>query len=222
MEAIDLRIAPPAQCAHELETGDTDLALIPVAALINIPRYHIVSNYCIGATGKVRTVVLMSNDKVENIRTIYLDPDSRTSVVLVRILAQHYWKITPAFKPYAGQIDVQQGEACVLIGDKVFAHESRFSYRYDLAEQWIRFTGLPFVFAAWATTGTLPAGFVPLFDKALAFGAGHIAESLTGTLPCSRETAIDYLNNNISYSLDAAKQNGLHKFYELLNEKKLS
>ncbi len=221
MEAIDLRIAPPAQCAQELECGHTDLALIPVAALVNIPRYLIVSNYCIGAAGKVRTVVLLSNDKVDKIHTIYLDPDSRT-VMLVRILAQHYWKITPDFKPYAGQVNMQQGEACVLIGDKVFAHENHFSYRYDLAEQWINFTGLPFVFAAWATTASLPAGFTASFDKALAFGAGHIAEALTGALPCSRNTAIDYLHNNISYSLDTAKQNGLHKFHEFLNEKKLS
>ncbi len=110
----------------------------------------------------------------------------------------------------------------MLIGDKVFAHENQFKYSYDLAEQWINFTGLPFVFAVWASTAPLPEGFTEAFDKALAFGAGHIAESLTGPLPCSRETAIDYLNNNISYSLDTAKQKGLHKFYELLNDKKLS
>lgn len=217
MEAIDLQIAPPAQCAAALEKGETDLSLIPVAALLKLPRYEIVSNYCIGATAPVRTVVLLSNNKLKDIHTIYLDPESRTSVELVRILAKHYWKINPAFKPYSkGQAHLLAGEGCLLIGDKVFAQETRYTQRYDLAEQWIAFTGLPFVFAAWASTKTLPAAFIQSFNKALEFGTGHIAASLTEPPPCPHSTAIEYLSQNISYSLDDAKKNGLKKFHEFL------
>ena len=218
MGAIDLQIAPPSQCALQLEQGTTDISLIPVAALFNIPQYKIISDYCIGAIGKVRTVVLLSNDELPNISTIYLDPDSRTSVMLVRILAKYQWKIAPAFQPYTEGQTIAQGEACVLIGDKVFAKENQFIYRYDLAEQWIQFSGLPFVFAVWASIRPLSSDFLKTFNNALGFGIHHISDALTAPLPCSRETAIDYLSHNISYVLDEAKKNGLNTFYNFLNE----
>ena len=218
MDSIDLQIATPAQCALQLEQGLTDISLIPVAALRNISGYEIISNYCIGAAGKVRTVVLLSNDELHTVDTIYLDPDSRTSVMLVQILAKHLWKIRPSFKPYTEGQTIGKNEACVLIGDKVFAEEHRFACRYDLAEHWIRFTGLPFVFAVWASIRPLPTGFIETFDKALQYGAHHITEALSGPLPCSRETAIDYLTHNISYILDENKRKGLINFLNFLNE----
>lgn len=220
MNAIDLQIASPAQCALQLEQGLTDISLIPVAALFKIPKYEIISDYCIGATGKVRTVVLFSHDELNAINTIYLDPDSRTSVMLVQILAKYHWKITPSFKPYTEGQTIGKGEACVLIGDKVFAKESQFIYRYDLAEQWIQFTGQPFVFAVWAGIRPLPADFIKAFNKALQYGAQHITASIAEPLPCSRETAIDYLTHNISYLLDENKRKGLISFRNFLNEYK--
>ena len=220
MADVDLRIAPPSQCALELEQGTADIALIPVAALFSVPNHTIISNYCIGATGKVRTVVLLSNDELHNIRTVYLDSDSRTSIMLVQILAKEYWKITPSFRPYVEGQNISRGEACLLIGDKVFAKENQFAHRYDLAEHWIQFTGLPFVFAVWASIRPLPAGFMERFDEALAFGARHISDALTAPLPCSREAAIDYLTHNISYALDENKRKGLTAFHHFLKEYK--
>ena len=220
MEAIDLQIAPPAQCARQLEQGKTDISLIPVAALFSIPNYEIISNYCIGATGKVRTVVLLSNDELHNIHTVYLDSDSRTSIMLVQILAKEYWKIAPSFQPYIEGQTISSGEACLLIGDKVFAKENQFAHCYDLAEQWIQFTELPFVFAVWASIRPLPDGFIEKFDNALNFGIHHIPNALTAPLPCSRETAIDYLTHNISYKLDENKRKGLTNFHDFLNKYK--
>ncbi len=220
MKAIDLQIAPPSVCARRLEEGATDISLIPVAALSNIPNHQIIGDYCIGATGKVRTVVLLSNHELQDIRTIYLDPDSRTSVMLVQILAKFHWHITPVFQPYSEHQSIGNSEACVLIGDTVFAKENQFIYRYDLAEHWIRFSGLPFVFAVWASTCPLSASFIKAFNNALHFGIHHIPDSLTEPPPCARETAIDYLTNNISYSLDTTKKNGLNTFRNFLNEYK--
>jgi chorismate dehydratase len=221
MKCIDLHIAPPSQCALQLEQGTTDIALIPVAALFNIPHYEIISNYCIGATGKVRTVVLLTNDALSDIHTVYLDPDSRTSVMLVQLLAKYHWKIAPSFQPYTEGQNIAPGEACVLIGDKVFAKENQFIYRHDLAEEWIQFTGVPFVFAVWASIRPLSADFLSTLNKAMDFGIHHIIDALTEPLPCSRETAIDYLTHNISYILDENKEKGLNSFYHFLNEYKI-
>jgi chorismate dehydratase len=224
-EAVDLSIATPAACAQQLEAGQTDLSLIPVATIPGHSHYQIIGDYCIGATGKVRSVVLLSNQELRDIKTVYLDAESRTSVMLARVLVRDYWKITPAFKPLAGE-DLKAGEGCVLIGDKVFLHESRFTYRYDLAETWIKYTGAPFVFATWTANKSLPASFIEQFNKALNYGIKHIPQSLTEppqggearALPCPHDTALEYLTKNISYPFDAEKKNGLTKFWHLIND----
>jgi chorismate dehydratase len=224
-EAVDLSIATPAACAQQLEAGQTDLSLIPVATIPGHPHYQIISDYCIGATGKVRSVVLLSNHTLPEIKTIYLDPESRTSVTLARLLARDYWKITPDFKPLAGE-NIKNGESCVLIGDKVFSQESRFAYRYDLAEAWIKYTASPFVFAAWTANKSLSASFIEQFNKALNYGIKHIPQSLTEppqggkdrALPCPHDTALEYLTQNISYPFDAEKKSGLTSFWNLIND----
>jgi len=63
----------PADCAAKLLSGKVDIGLIPVATLALLKEYHIISDYCIGANGNVRTVMLLSNCPFNNIGTIYLD-----------------------------------------------------------------------------------------------------------------------------------------------------
>lgn len=72
----------PAECAYKLITNRADIGLIPVAALPQLKEYHIISDYCIGSNGDVRTVMLLSNSRFEKISTIYLDYRSLTSVKL--------------------------------------------------------------------------------------------------------------------------------------------
>ena len=88
----ELLLSPPRGCAEALRDGKADLALIPVAAIPGISDLRIVTPYCIGASGPVRTVVLASADPLENVDTVYLDSHSLTSVRLVRLLAAKLWK----------------------------------------------------------------------------------------------------------------------------------
>ncbi|MDR3183957.1 MAG: menaquinone biosynthesis protein [Prevotellaceae bacterium] len=224
-DAIDLSIATPAACAQQLETGQTDLSLIPVAAIPGHPHYQIIGDYCIGAAGKVRSVALFSNCTLPGLKTVYLDAESRTSILLARILARDCWKITPTFKPLTAE-PLKAGEGCVLIGDKALLHESRFTCRYDLAETWVNHTGSPFVFATWTANKSLPASFIEQFNRALDYGIQHIPQSLAEppqhgdarALPCPHDTALEYLTKNISYPFDAEKKNGLTKFWNLIND----
>ena len=83
-----LLLCPPRLCAEALRTGEANVGLIPVAAIPEIPDLQIITPFCIGASGPVRTVVLASDDPVEELDTIWLDSHSRTSVRLARWLAQ--------------------------------------------------------------------------------------------------------------------------------------
>ena len=82
----------PADCAAKLISGKVDIGLIPVATLPLLKEYHIISDYCIGANGNVRTVMLLSNCPFDEIETIYLDYRSRSSVNLSKVLAKNFWK----------------------------------------------------------------------------------------------------------------------------------
>lgn len=243
-EGIALTLRVPALCAADAIAGDTDIALIPVAAIPLIPGFsvlsttsaagnssvgrtqdfipQIITDYCIGAEGAVDTVVLLSDTPLNDIRRVYLDSHSRTSVQLVRVLAREHWGITPEWIDCADcSGELRPGEAMVAIGDKVFAltaaHE--YAWRYDLAQEWHDFTGgLPFVFAAWVACTPAGLSFAPKLNSALAYGVSHIAESIPGTVNRSRdfefEPAYRYLTESIKFDLDDRKRTAMRLFWE--------
>jgi chorismate dehydratase len=216
---LDLDI--PSLCAEKLKRGLVDVALIPVGALHDLPSYEFVTDFCIGAVHSVKTVLLLSHKPLQEIREIGLDYDSRTSVQLVKVLAKHSWKIDPVYKNLMpGQASQDPGvEAVVAIGDKTFDLVKKYPYCYDLAEEWIEFTSLPFVFAAWVTTHKLPQKVLSDLNLALDYGVHHIKETLEffkDKLP-AEEDCQSYLEKNISYSFDEAKKEGLRLFLSFLN-----
>ena len=208
---------PPAECAQSFFRGEADIALVPVGAL---QRYTdlIIPGYCIGACGPVASVILGANVPLPEIRSILLDTESMTSVKLIQLLARDYWKITPDFKNNANRnFEASAQEAVLLIGDKALEHKSRFRYVYDLADEWIAFTKLPFVFACWVTKYPLEKEFITQFNEALSLGISHRLNAVSGfTKPfLSDKERDDYITNNISFELDDNKMKGLSLFMEM-------
>jgi chorismate dehydratase len=212
----------PAICAQKLMDGNVDIGLVPVAVIPLIKTPEIITDYCIGAVGKVKTVLLLSHQPLHNISKIYLDYESRTSVQLVKVLAQNYWKINPAWEKSDSTFNhnLNKDEAIVLIGDKTFTATDKYPYVFDLAEEWINFTSLPFVFACWVANKKLSLDFISDFNKTLKFGVEHINETVRyfkEFIPKSVD-ATDYFINNISYSLDDNKRKGMELFFKYLKE----
>jgi len=212
----------PADCADKLINGRADIGLVPVAALPEIKDSSIISNYCLGANGKVRTVMLLSNYRFEEIQTIYLDYRSRSSVNLSKVLANKSWKREFIWKGTTEKFDfvnIGKNEAVVLIGDQCFEYENRYRYRTDLAEEWKNFTGLPFVFACWAANREIDRSFLEDFDRALSLGVNNIDDVVkrfgsTGTIRGSELKK--YLTENISFDLNEQKREAIHLFLEML------
>lgn len=212
----------PVVCAEKLKTGSADIGLIPVAALLEVPGYRIISDYCIGACRKVKTVLLLSNSAFDDINTIYLDYRSRSSVALARVLAKHKWKRDYIWISAGEGFDftrIKNGEAVVLIGDQCFELESSFRYSLDLAEEWKDFTGLCFVFACWISNREIPSGFTDDFNTALKYGVDNreeVSRHYGGSGVMSREELYSYLMNNIDYIFDAGKKESMKIFLELI------
>ena len=221
LSKIELVKDYPANIAQSLIDGQIDIGLVPVAITPLLSNPHIVSDYGIGTKGKVASVAIFSQVPMEQIESIYLDYQSRTSVRLARILLKEFWKKDIQFlEAEEGYIQSIQGTtAGVIIGDRALANLTAFEYVYDLGEAWVAHTGLPFVFAAWMSNQPIPASFQALFNQANAYGVEHIQEVLA-QLP-SRTHAYDmekYYTENIEYNLSAAMQQGMQLFLEKVKQ----
>jgi chorismate dehydratase len=223
-ERIILETDHPADCAAKLIGNRADIGLIPVAALLQLSDYHIISDYCIGSNGNVRTVMLLSNSSFEEIDTIYLDYRSKTSVNLVKVLAVNWWKRNFKWVNTSEGFDflnIRCNEAVVLIGDQCFGYEKSFRSGTDLSSEWKKFTGLPFVFACWTANKKIDPAFLADFNAALKTGVSNIdavVRSIGDEGAITGSVLREYLTENIDYSLNDEKKKGLELFLSLVKK----
>jgi len=215
---IELSVEYPSELARKLRNNEIDVALMPVAAMRDIEGARIVSNYGIAADGKVNSVCLYSRVPLNEIHSVYLDYQSRTSVRLVQLLFEKHWKKDVSFihAPEDFIERILADTAGVIIGDRALIHLSTFPYVYDLATAWKDMTGLPFVFAAWISNKELPQEFIAAFDEANAEGMQYIDEIVAQTaFPYDLKK---YYSEDIHYFLDADKRKGLELFLSMITE----
>lgn len=215
---INLELDIPSVCAQKLKSKQVEIGLVPVAILPELDSYHIITDYCIGAIGKVDSVKLFSEKPLEELTHVLLDYQSKTSVTLVQVLNKHFWKKNIQFinasEGFEKQISGTTG--AVIIGDRTFGL-TEHPYQYDLSEEWQKFTGLPFVFACWVSNVPLEESFISEFNKSLAYGVNHIEEAvMEKPNQFLGDKALDYLKNKISYNLNKDKRKALDKFLELM------
>lgn len=219
LEMIDLTETFPSEIARQLISNNIDLGLVPVAVIPEMREHYIISDYCIGATGTVASVCLFSDCPLQDIKKLYLDYQSRTSVALAKILCTSHWKISPEYLAatpgYTHEISGTTGG--IVIGDRALELRTKKAYVYDLAEGWIEMTGLPFVFAAWVSNKKLPENFIHLFNEANEKGLGNIQKVIAQN-PYPNYDLHTYFTKNISYFLDAEKKKGLEMFLEMLRK----
>jgi chorismate dehydratase len=113
-EDMDLTVDYPAECARKVINDEADLGIVPVEALLYIPNPQIIGDYCIGSEGAVDSVFIFSNKPIEEVETLRLDHQSRTSNGLARILLKNYWKRDVQL------VNSDDADAYVLIGDRSF------------------------------------------------------------------------------------------------------
>lgn len=213
---IELTGDYPANVARQLQEGKLDLGLIPVAVIPSLPEYHIVGDYCIGTEGEIASVALFSEVPMDEITRVYLDYQSRTSVMLLRFLMKEYWGINPEIIPAGGEDfrkEIRGTTAGLVIGDRALEQRKISTFIFDLGSEWKKITGLPFVFAAWVSTRPLPASFIDIFNKANALGLDHIDE-IAAEISYPLFDLRKYYNLHLSYKLDEAKRKGMKRFLD--------
>ena len=211
--SLDILFDYPAKLSQMLQNKVIDIGLIPVAEIPTIPDAHIISDYCIGASGPVASVCVFSNVPIQEVTAILVDYQSKSSAALLKVLLKKYWKITPALvetaEGYIGEIG--NTVAGLVIGDRAFPLRNKYKYVYDLAEAWQHMTGLPFLFAAWVANRPLPESFVKEFNAATGLGLQHLSKIVAA----NKVTDYDlntYYTSNIDYALTDAKRKAMQLF----------
>jgi chorismate dehydratase len=211
-----LQLLHPVACAESFISGYADIALLPVGALDRLPEHKIITDLCIGAVQQVKSVLLVSHKPLHKINNIGLDTESATSVRLCKVLAANYWNISPKFQPLQviDHTEFPEMDAFVVIGDKAFGLAPHFGYVYDLAEEWYKFTAMPFVFAVWVSQSQVNDSFIEHLNNALHYGVTHIPEVVDHFRKQFRGN-FDlkyYLTKSIDYRFDEMKKKSVEKF----------
>lgn len=215
LELFRLHKRKPSDCADMYATLEADIALLPVGALPNLPDYRIITDYCIGSVGSVKTVVLMSHSPIEDVDRIYLDQDSRTSRLLTKVICGDFLNRDMVYEDGIPLFPLTIGasDATLMIGDKVFYYEDHFKYKYDLGELWMKYTDLAFAFAVWVARPNVEDRVVDQLNSLLSKGVVGLDHS-----HYENEEGIDldtYFTKYISYDLDDQKLKAIDQFLKL-------
>jgi len=228
---FDISYTLPSACARALEAGTADIGIIPAAASSQIAGLQVLSGVAIASRRAVRSILLVSKMPVDKIRSIALDTSSLTSVALAKVLFEKWLGGGRTFQPMAPNLEQMLAvcDAGLLIGDPALQVDRTRYHTLDLAEEWIRHTGKPFVFAFWAVRGQALAEAAPSLDLPAIFQESRdhglepenlraICKEWSPRLQLSEDEVRNYLTENIHYELDAGCLEGLQLFYRYAAE----
>lgn len=161
---------------------------------------------------------VFSNVPLNQLNKICLDPESRTSVLLLKWLCKHYWNINPIFEDLTHPNLTPENKkdcGCLLIGDKALKNQGKWNHYTDLVEAWNRCTGLPFVFATWiGYRKKIPNDFIDAFNccqlefiNKLSALNHHPVIDIFG-----RQLTMKYLTEYISYRIGSEEEKAIELF----------
>ncbi|MEU1076816.1 MULTISPECIES: menaquinone biosynthesis protein [unclassified Streptomyces] len=158
---LELTKDSPEKLSEQLVRGDLDIAPVTLVEFLrNADDLVAFPDLAVGCDGPVMSCVIVSQCPLEELdgARVALGSTSRTSVRLAQLLLAERFGVTPDYytcPPDLGLM-MREADAAVLIGDAALRASLHDAPRlglqvHDLGAMWKEWTGLPFVFAVWAT-----------------------------------------------------------------------
>jgi chorismate dehydratase len=201
----------PSLLAAELRAGNFDVALVPLMEVLEAPAgtYRVANDVAIGSQRAVYSVYLNHAVPLARIKTVAIDPASKTSAELARLVLEKFHRLKPVYVSPSEPADAQ-----LLIGDAAIAYrQTHPEQKYiDLASAWREFTQLPFVFAVWAMR--LPAwkAFWTARQLRTAKDIGLASRAQIAHTAFERQ----YLTEHLCYELGPPQKRAVALFAEML------
>lgn len=219
----------PAELNDRLADGRLDVSVISAVAYAqHADVLELLPDLAISSDGPVRSVILFSRRPPAELggARVLVSTASRTSIHLLELVARERWGVSftptpaPAEAGDLGRLAAVPHDAVLVIGDAALLLGARRNYPYhvDLGEEWKRWTGLPFVFAAWAARRDVSRQAVRDVHRALIgsrqWGLAHLsdlAEQASRVTDVDLGDCVEYLTG-LDYGLSYRHLAGLTDF----------
>ena len=223
-DILEVAFDVPSECGRRLSASEADVGLIPVIECQRIQGLRVLPDICIASRHEVKSVLFVSKVPISDVCRVAVDRSSRSSVALLKIILERFYRRNSVEyfpeTPHPEKM-VEHYDAALVIGNPAL-HLSRSDLEvYDLAAEWSRFTGLPFVFAVWAVRPEISLGDnLRLFYESREQGLKSIDAisklyAVKLGLECSEVR--DYLLN-LNYVMDDNSQRGMTTFFDMAAE----
>ncbi|MEY4388094.1 MAG: Chorismate dehydratase [Verrucomicrobiota bacterium] len=215
----EIKYAWPSKLAELLRQDELDAALVSIVEVLFTDRYDVLDGIAIASLGEVRSVLLAHRQPLEQIREVFCDPASLTSVALLKVLLAERG-LKPEFKPLPAYDAAPTLDAVLLIGDRAldFSMAGYTHQVMDLGAAWSELTGLPFVYAVWALRRIPNAPLRRALREARDFGLDTLDHIINSRTEYTREFRRDYLGWHIHYHLGTDEKRGIARFIALLRK----
>jgi chorismate dehydratase len=218
-DLFELSFALPSACADRLASGDADIGIVPVAALLD-QRLEILRGCGIASRGAVRSILLVSQCEPSRIRRLAADAGSRSSVLLARIVLadRHGAEPEVVARPPRLPDMLAEADAALIIGDPALRLDpAALPYRVlDLGAEWTGMTGLPMVFAVWAARpGVATPAIEAAFVDSCRFGLDRVGDIVRAEAPARgipEALASEYLTRRIVFELGERDYAGMSRY----------
>lgn len=232
LKDIELHFSVPSLLLDQLLNDEVDIAL---CSSIDYQRSPVdlvaLTAGVLGCDGATLTVRLYSSVELDQIKHVYCDTDSHTSIVLMQILLKEIYGITPKLIDYnarehvAENKPIESPESMLLIGDKVVTDSPtaiEYPYQLDLGAAWFEHTGLPFVFALWLAKKTTEIDKLHIaaavLDRQRRYNQLDQLEKIVHKSAKPRnwpgDLARDYLTNKLAFEFTQERRKGLELFFD--------
>lgn len=208
----------PARLAELLRREELDGALVSITEVLLNDRYDILDGVAIGALGEVYSVLLAHKKPLAEVREVFCDTASLTSVNLLKVLLAERG-LQPVFRPLETYAAAAEKDFVLLIGDPAidFQRAPHAHQIFDLGQAWHELTGLPFVFAGWALRrGVDQADNIRALRAAKASGLRELEQIIRDRPEHDAAFRRIYFERHIRYELNGAEKRAIARFCELL------
>ena len=216
-------LVTPAKLAEMLRRDELDAALVSVTEVLLNDRYDILDGVAIASLGEVKSVFVAHRYPLAEVREIFCDPASLTSVNLLKVLLAERG-IRPELIPLPDYEIAPSCDAVLLIGDPAidFVRAGNKHQIWDLGAAWFELTRLPFVYAVWALRrGLENRELRRRLREAMDLGVDTLDHLIKTRTEYDLDFRKDYLGWHIHYHLGADEKRGLARFAELLRKHNL-